>query len=218
MARLVPTPWVLYAPTLGENLPGKAEEWMFRQFLMEGIAIAGVNIGESFGNPAGRKIYNKLHDELVRNGFDYKACLLGRSRGGLMLYNWAAENPEKVRCITGIYPVCNLVSYPGLKRASTAYGLTEEQMKQDLPKHNPIDRLQLLAKSKVPIFHIHGDSDRAVPLSSNSSLVAKRYADLGGEMKIKIAENQGHNMWNGFFECQELVDFLIKYATNSAGK
>jgi hypothetical protein len=37
-----------------------------------------------------------------------------------MLYNWACEHPESVACIAGIYPVCNLRSFPGLDRAGGA--------------------------------------------------------------------------------------------------
>jgi hypothetical protein len=81
-----PTPWVLYAPTLGRGLPGGAEAWMFRQFLDAGIAIAGVDVGESYGSPKGRATYNALHKQLTEeHGFAQRACLLARSRGGLML-------------------------------------------------------------------------------------------------------------------------------------
>ena len=94
-------------------------------FLAKGIAIAGVDVGESYGSPEGRKVYSALYNELVTGkGFAPRAALLARSRGGLMLYNWAAENPDKVRCIVGIYPVCDLRSYPGLERAAPAYGFT----------------------------------------------------------------------------------------------
>ena len=190
---------------------------MFRQFLEAGIAIAGVDVGESYGSPKGRATYNSLHKQLIEErGFSPRACLLARSRGGLMLYCWAAENPGKVNCIAGIYPVCNIASYPGLKRASGAYGMTESELAAKLAEHNPIDRLASLAKARVPIFHIHGDVDRVVPLEANSGLVAKRYQAAGGKMKLKVAQGQGHNMWNGFFECQELVDFVIQHATRSA--
>ena len=129
-----------------------------------------------------------------------------------MLYCWAAENAEKVKCITGIYPVCSIASYPGLKRACGAYEMTADGLKTKLKEHNPVDRLASLVKAKVPIFHIHGDVDRVVPLDANSGAVAKRYKELGGNMVLKIAEKQGHNMWMGFFTCQELVDFLMKHA------
>ena len=132
-----------------------------------------------------------------------------------MLYCWAAENPGKVRCITGIYPVCNIASYPGLKRACGAYGLSAPELEDQLTKHNPIDRLAPLAKANVPIFHIHGDQDRVVPLDKNSALIKERYDKLGGSMTLEVVKGQGHNMWVGWFQSQNLVDFIITQATKS---
>ena len=206
------TPWVLYAPTL-EGLPGPEEQWMFQKFLDAGIAIAGIDVGESYGNPQGRSLYSALYEDLVKKrGFSGKVCLLARSRGGLMLYNWAAEHPSSVACIAGIYPVCNLSSYPGLKKACGAYGMTEEQLAAKLAEHNPIDRVESLAKARVPIFHIHGDSDTVVPLEMNSGELAKRYRQFGGLMTLSVVKGQGHTMWSGWFQCQELVDFVISHA------
>lgn len=207
-----PIPWVWYAPTL-KGLPGKHEIWMFDRFLDNGIAIAGVDVGESYGNPQGRAVYAALYKELVENrGLAKQACLLARSRGGLMLYNWAVENPESVACIAGIYPVCNLSSYPGLDRACSAYGMTKEQLTENLIVHNPIDRLAPLAQAKVPIFHLHGDRDRVVPLDQNSAIVKERYDTLGGIMSLEIVKEQGHTLWSGWFQNQDLVDFVITHA------
>ncbi len=203
-----PMPWVWYAPTL-PRLPGEYEIWMFEQFLDNGIAIAGVDVGESYGSPRGRAVYSALYEELVENrGLAKKACLLARSRGGLMLYNWAVENPDSVACIAGIYPVCNLSSYPGLARACGAYGMTEAQLAAKLTEHNPIDRLAPLAQAKVPIFHIHGDSDTVVPLDGNSAVIKERYDVLGANMVLEVVAGQGHNMWSGWFHSQDLVDFV----------
>lgn len=207
-----PTPWVWYAPTL-KGLPAQSEVWMFDQFLAKGIAIAGIDVGESFGSPDGRALFSELHKELVeKRGMSKKACLLARSRGGLMLYNWAVENPNSVACIAGIYPVCSLSSYPGLARAKGAYKMTEEELLKNLAMHNPIERLAPLAKAKVPIFHIHGDVDKVVPLEKNSGIVKERYTKMGGEMILEIPKGQGHNMWKGFFQSQTLVDFVIANA------
>jgi pimeloyl-ACP methyl ester carboxylesterase len=141
--------------------------------------------------------------------------LLGRSRGGLMVYAWACENPYKVAAITGIYPVCDIASYPGIKTAAKSYGLTASELEGELQKHNPLDRLQPLAKAGVPLFAIHGDVDRVVPLERNSGEMARRYAALGGKMELVVPKGQGHNMWRGFFESQALVDFVIKHARAS---
>ena len=210
-------PWVFYAPTFDGALPSDRDEgWMMRRFLDRGIAVAGVDVGESYGSPAGQKVYNSLHQHVVKEfGFDKKASLLARSRGGLMLYCWAVNNPEKVRCIAGIYPVCDLTSYPGLAKACGAYGLTEAQLGEQLDQHNPIPRLEALADAKVPIFHIHGDQDKVVPLGANSAALVERYKELGGAARLVISPAQGHNMWRGFFECQALVDFIISNATSS---
>jgi len=200
--------WVWYAPTLN-GLPAQAEVWMFERFLQAGVAIAGIDVGESYGSPNGRKKYDDFYEYLTTSRkFDSKPCLLARSRGGLMLYSWAAENPESVSGIAGIYPVCNIASYPGIQQACAAYELTAEQLKADLNKHNPVDRLASLAKANVPIFHIHGDQDTVVPLDNNSALLAQRYRELGGSMELEIVAGQGHNMWDGWFQSDKLVEFV----------
>jgi pimeloyl-ACP methyl ester carboxylesterase len=207
-----PTPWVWYAPTL-PGLPADSEKWMFERFTAAGIAIAGIHVGESYGSPQGRAKYTALYQTLVdKRGLSPKPVLLGRSRGGLMVYAWACENPYKVGAIAGIYPVCDIAGYPGIETAAKAYGLTADELKGELPKHNPLDRLQPLAKAGVPLFAIHGDAEGVVPLERNSGEMARRYAALGGKMDLVVPKGQGHNMWRGFFECQELVDFVMKHA------
>jgi len=209
------TPWVWYAPTL-PGLPSKSEVWMFERFLNAGIAIAGIDVGESFGSLQGREIYSAFYKHLTQTRrFSKKPVLLARSRGGLMLYSWAADNPQFVGGIAGIYPVCNIASYPGVIRACGAFELTAEQLQAELSKHNPIDRLAPLAKATVPIFHIHGDQDKVVPLEANSALVKQRYEKSGGKMTLEVVKGQGHNMWSGWFESETLVDFVI---TNAVGQ
>lgn len=209
-------PWVWYAPTLGNRHPNKDEQWMFDRLHAQGIAVAGIDVGESFGSPTGRAVFQKLYIEMTeRRGYSKKPVLLARSRGGLMLYNWAVEHPESVGGIAGIYPVCNLASYPGIKRAAPAYKMSAEELEAKLADHNPVDRLAPLAKAKVPIFHIQGDSDRVVPHEKNTGLLAERYKKLGGPIEVELIEGQGHNMWRGWFESQTLTDFMIERALRS---
>jgi dipeptidyl aminopeptidase/acylaminoacyl peptidase len=150
-----------------------------------------------------------LHQDGVREyKLEPKARLLAQSRGGLMLYNWAAENPDKVRCILGIYPVCDLRSYPGLEKAAGAYGMTPAKLEKQLAQHNPIDRLEPLAKAGVPILHIHGDADRVVPLDKNSQVVLDRYQALGGTMKLIVVPGKGHAEIPEYFREPQLLHFL----------
>ena len=207
-----PTPWVWYAPTL-PGLPSDAERWMFERFTAAGIAVAGIDVGESYGSPDGRAKYTALYDTLVnKRALSPKPVLLGRSRGGLMLFCWACENAHKVGGIAGIYPVCDIRSYPGIEKAAAAYQMTADELQSQLSRHNPPDRLEGLALAKVPLFAIHGDVDTVVPLENNSGLLATRYAALSGKMELVVPKGQGHNMWPGFFECQELVAFVVRCA------
>jgi pimeloyl-ACP methyl ester carboxylesterase len=205
-------PWVWYAPTL-PNLPGKEERWMFEKFRDAGVSIAGIDVGESYGSPDGRALFDQLYAEMIgRLGYSRKPVLLGRSRGGLMTLSWAAGNPDKVAAFAGIYPVSNLASYPGLDKAAPAYHMSREGLQGVLETHNPIDRLSPLAKAGVPFFLIHGDSDVVVPLEANSALLKSRYEGLGGSVTLMVPPGQGHNLWQGFFQCDELVSFVIVHA------
>jgi len=206
-------PWVWYAPTL-KPYPGPEEKRMIERFLDAGIAIAGIDVGESYGSPDGVSLYERFHIFMTsQSGFDRRPALLARSRGGLMLYNWASKHPDQVSCIAGIYPVCDPSSWPGLAKAAPAYGMSPEQLRANLTKFNPIENLEGLAKAGVPIFHIHGDSDTVVPLDRNSGKVAENYKKLGGTMRLVVPPGQGHNMWKGFFECEELIEFVIAHLT-----
>ena len=54
--------------------------------------------------------------------------------------------------------------------------------------------------------------DEIVPMDRNSSILAKRYRQLGGEMQLIVFPGQGHNYWPGWFQSQALVDFVIAHA------
>jgi len=202
-----PMPWVWYAPVIGH--PRTDHAWLLRQWLAKGIGMAGVDVGESYGSPQGRKVYTALWETLTTHyQMSERPCLLPQSRGGPMLYNWAVENPQRVSCIAGIYTVCDLRSSPGLERACGAYGLSATELEAHLAEHNPIERLSSLAKAGVPILHIHGDADAVVPLEKNSGELARRYRALGGTVRLIVIPGKGHQVCDEFFHCQELADFV----------
>lgn len=210
-------PWVFYAPTL-PGYPDEHEKWMHEQFLNAGVAVAGIDVGEAYGSPKGRELFTAFYLEMTsRRGFAKRPCLLGRSRGGLWVSSWASENTDKVAGIAGIYPVFDFRTYPGLANAAPAYGLTVDQLTAQQLDLNPIERVSKLARAKIPALLIHGDQDTVVPLKENSAEFLARYRAERAEdlVKLIVAKDQGHNYWEGFFRCQELVDFVI--ARSKAG-
>ena len=206
-------PWIFYAPTL-PAYPDKAESWMHQQFLDAGVAVAGIDVGEAYGSPHAIPYFVSLYDEMVRRGYSKKPALFGRSRGGLWVSSWALAHPERVAGIGGIYPVYDYTTYPGVERAATAYDSDADGLLANQQQLNPIKRAVELAEAKIPVWIIHGKDDKVVSLADNSLALKQAYQSnsAGDLITLVEIEGQGHNFWPGFFNCQELVDFLIEKA------
>ena len=209
-----PLGWVFYAPTL-PAYPDTHEQWMHNQFLAAGLAIAGIDVGEAYGSPESRKVFDSFYEELTtQRGLSKKPCLLGRSRGGLWVSSWACDHPERFAGLAGIYPVYDFRTYPGLDKVAKAYGLSNDELLKQIDTLNPISRTKAIAQSGLPVYIIHGDQDKVVPLEANSAALEQRYRQAGNAnaIRVQVVQGQGHNFWEGFFRCQELVDFVIQKA------
>jgi predicted esterase len=211
-------PWIWYAPNVGGRFIILQHKLYTQAFLKDGIAIASYDLGEVRGAPGSTEKFTLFYEEMVKRGYSAKPILLGQSRGGLMTLAWAVRHPDKVTAWVGIYPVCNLESYPlrmSKKETLADFGMDEATLRAKLPELNPVAMLDGLAKNKVPLFSVHGDKDGTVPHEENSLLVKKNYEALGGTCEVKIIPGRGHEISPAFFECQELIDFTLKHAAGT---
>ncbi len=207
-------PWLWYAPTL-QGVSIVQRKMYFDAWMTAGISIAGFDLGEVRGSPASTAKFTEFYAAMVQRGFSSKPILLGQSRGGMMTLAWAFRNPDKIKAWVGIYPVCNLASWP-LKSSKPQtladFGMPEADLMAKLKEFNPIDNLQGLLANKVPMFAVHGDSDVVVPYDLNTKLLKERYEAGGGSFSVKIIPGEGHKVTPSFFECTELRDFVLKVA------
>jgi len=127
------------------------------------------------------------------------------------------QNPIKVKAFAGIYPVLNLRSWPMTRNLITTladFEIDQDTFLKTVDLHNPIHQLEALARAKVPLYMVHGDSDRIVPLEENTQIVINRYTKLGGEAEVKVVPGKGHQVVDDFFKSKELIEFIIQQSTN----
>ena len=189
--------------------------------LAKGWHVVYCEVGALFGSPAAVERWDRFYDFLTtQHGFATKAALEGMSRGGLIIYNWAASNPGKVAAIYGDAPVCDFKSWPAgrgvgkgslgtWKQCLAAYGFTEAEAVAY--KGNPIDRLAPLAKAGIPILHVVGDADKVVPITENSDLIEKRYKVLGGKIHVIHKPGVGHHP-HSLKDPEPIVKFFLAHA------
>lgn len=99
-------PWVIRARFWGH------EPQTDIALLEQGFHIAYCDVADLYASNQAVTRWNKLYTLLTANGFHPKAALEGMSRGDLIVYNWAAQNPEKVACIDADAPVMDIKSRP----------------------------------------------------------------------------------------------------------
>ena len=191
--------------------------------LQKGWHVAYCEVGGLFGNARAIDRWDNFYQFLIKeHNFNHKASLEGMSRGGLIIYNWAAANPSKVAAIYGDAPVCDIKSWPGgkgsgkgsyktWKQCLSAYGLTEKEAMNF--KGNPIDQLKPIAHAKIPILHVIGDTDQVVPVTENSDIIESRYRRLGGNITVIRKRNIGHHP-HSLKDPKPIVDFLLKHRSH----
>ena len=115
--------WVVTPKSVAEGRP-----WIWRArffghepqadlaLLNAGFHLTYCDVAGLFGSPQAVAHWDAFYQVMTeQHGLAKRPALEGMSRGGLIIYNWAAANPDKVACIYGDAPVCDFKSWPGGK-------------------------------------------------------------------------------------------------------
>ena len=209
-------PWVWHGEFFGHKpAPDVA-------LLGKGFHIVSMKIHDMLGSPPAVQLWNQCYTSLTNDyGFSAKPALVGLSRGGLYCYNWAIANPTKVSCIYGDAPVCDFKSWPGGKGKGKgdpknwAFVLKLWNFNNEgealAYQGNPVDNLAALAKHQVPLLHVYGDADDVVPADENTTLLAKRYQALSGNITLIAKPGIGHHP-HGLEDSTPIIEFILKHA------
>jgi len=187
--------------------------------LAQGYHLVYMDVAEMLGNQEAVGHWNDFYKLLTTTyHLNRKAEMEGMSRGGMYVYAWAEQNPEKVAAIYADAPLCDVKSLLALhdgqpeparwKMAVDAFGFHD--VNEALAyRGSPIDNLAPLAKAGVPLLHVVGDADTVVPVDENTRIMEQRYKALGGSIQVIVKPGVGHV--HGLDDPMPIIEFLVAH-------
>ncbi len=188
------------------------------QLLERGFHVAFVDVGGMFGSPEAVALWSEFYEFVTQKyNLNTRVVLEGMSRGGLIVYNWASQNTDKVFCIYADAPVCDIKSWPGglfkgqgspadWQQCLAAYNLNQESVLTF--EGNPVSTCVHVARAHIPVIHVCGDSDKVVPYKENTEILADKFREAGGTIEIILKPGVGHHP-HSLEDPKPIVDFIL---------
>ena len=203
-------PWVWRARFFGH------EPQFDIAMLNRGYHLVYCDVAGLFGNTEAVSRWNKFYNYLrFEHLFSDRVILEGMSRGGLIIYNWAAKNPGKVAAIYADAPVMDFKSWPKINPTILKVYRFKNEQEAKAYKGNPVDNLAPLAKAGIPIIHVVGMDDKVVPVSENTQVAERRYKKMGGTFKVIRKKGIGHHP-HSLKDPSPIVEFVTSQGQGSA--
>ncbi|MEQ8218883.1 MAG: GDSL-type esterase/lipase family protein [Arenibacter sp.] len=205
-------PWVLRARFWGH------EPQTDIALLERGFHITYCDVANLFGGPEAVKRWDEFYKLMTQGGLSKKVVLEGMSRGGLIIYNWADKNPEKVACVYADAPVLDGKSWPGglgngkgsasdWEAFKKVYSLNTQKDISNF-KGNPIHKIKSIAHGGYPMMHVCGAADEVVPIEENTQPFEEAIKANGGEISVIYKEGVGHHP-HSLENPTPIVDFIL---------
>jgi lysophospholipase L1-like esterase/pimeloyl-ACP methyl ester carboxylesterase len=190
--------------------------------LERGFHIVYADVAELYGNQEAVSIWNQFYTYMRQLGLAKKVVLEGMSRGGIYVYNWALQNPEKVAAVYVDAPVLDLKSWPGGKGKAPGskvdwdlfksdYHLSEEQAL--VFNNSPLDNANIIAKGGYPMLHVVGDADEVVPVEEHTNPFELKVKAAGGKITVIHKPKVGHHP-HSLENPTPIVDFILNNTGN----
>ena len=190
------------------------------ELLKLGFHLVYVDVADLFGSNDAVEIWSQFYTYVTKSyQLNPKVVLEGFSRGGLIVYNWAAKFPDKVACIYADNPVCDISSWPGGKGVGkgseqawkicmSAHQISESSY--EAFKDHPVTTADLVAKAGVPSIHVLNTEDQVVPLAENSEIIERVYKKYNGPYTSIVKEGLDHHP-HSLKDPTPIVRFILKH-------
>jgi lysophospholipase L1-like esterase/dienelactone hydrolase len=192
--------------------------------LERGFHVVYCDVAELLGNREAIQTWNRFYHLVNKAGLAHKAAMEGMSRGGVYVFNWAAENPDKVACVYVDNPVLDLKSWPGglgrnkpdpgvLPQMKADYHITTGAQLQQF-KGSPVDKVKDIVKGKYPILILCADADEAVPPAENTLLFERKVKALHGQITVMHKPGFKHHP-HSLPNPSPIVEFTLSATTHA---
>ena len=188
--------------------------------LQQGFHIVYCDVVEMLGNDEAIADWDSYYRLLYKAGLAKKAVMEGMSRGGVYVFNWAAQNPDKVACVYADNPLLNIPSWaakfinkPDVKddmflALKKDYDLTTDDDVLNF-KDSPVDKVKQIAKGNYPILILCADADEQVSPQDNTLLFEQKIKELNGNITVMHKPGFKHHP-HSFPNPAPIVDFILK--------
>lgn len=185
--------------------------------LEKGYCLAYHCVSDMYGCPKSVEMLKEFYDAAVSEfGLNAKPAIFGFSRGGLYAVNFALKYPS---CCAVLYldaPVLDIRSWPGglgegcgekvcWEECLSVYGLSEEEAASF--KENPLDRVDDLARTGIPVILVCGAKDKTVPYSENGKPFFEKMKGLGANIECIVKPDCDHHP-HSLENPAEIVEFI----------
>lgn len=200
--------WVWYAPAFMPNTGGLTpaniqQQFYFDSLRSQGFTIVGMDIGESFGSPAGRALYKAFYDQLMLMGYESTGVFYLQSRGNLMGYSFLKAYPV-ASAVVSIYPLFSFDDYIGPTGYAPRWGVSLSDFALMRDEYEPLHNASQFAS--IPKLMVHGDADTTTHLSFTQAFQAQ----AGGT--LIVVPGEGHeNSSPNFFARPDVLTFINQF-------
>jgi lysophospholipase L1-like esterase/dienelactone hydrolase len=187
--------------------------------LQRGYHLVYFDAAELLGNAEAVKDWDDFYSLLNKAGLGKKAVMEGMSRGGVYVFNWAAENPNKVAAVYVDNPLLNMAKLMATLIRIDYKDAIVTDFKKDYNinteaealkfKNDPVEKVKQIVKGKYPILILCADADEAVPPADNTLLFEKRVKELNGDITVIHKPGFKHHP-HSLPNPTPIVDFLLK--------
>ncbi|MGM9626130.1 MAG: alpha/beta hydrolase family protein [Eubacteriales bacterium] len=205
-------PWVWRAEFLG------AFDTVDVEMLRRGWHLVYYGISDMFGNPESVALMKGFYDFIVPEaGLSAKCDIFGFSRGGLYAFNFTCAHPA---CVSTLYldaPVLDMRDWPCDDRYEGSfdylecprqYHMTREQF---IASHvHPVDRMEELLNTHVPVLLIAGDADRTVCFRKNGRRLSDFLCARGADYAEIVKPGCDHHP-HSIADPRQAADFIERH-------